>query len=262
MDLCLDVGNTQIFAGVFAQEKLLLRFRLSSRGPVSSDQIGIFLKSVLRENDLDCKAIERIAICSVVPNLDYSLRSACRKYFSIDPFFLQAGVKTGLQIKYRNPLEVGADRIANAIAGTKIFPQKNMIIVDFGTATTFCVIDKNKHYLGGVIMPGMRLAMEALTTNTSKISAVKIVKPEAIVGRSTAESVQSGLFLSQLAAVEKIQRDISQAYFSDEDVITIGTGGFAHLFESENVFTTIAPDLVLDGLRHCLHLNADLVPNT
>src|SRR4051812_38031978 len=125
MILCLDVGNTQLYGGVFAGEKIQLRFRYPTQRGTTSDQAGIFLKNVLRENSIDFTAIKQIAICSVVPHMDYSLRSACIKYFNIDPFMLQAGVKTGLKIKYRNPLEVGADRIANAIAANKQFPQKN-----------------------------------------------------------------------------------------------------------------------------------------
>src|SRR5688572_174328 len=154
MLLCLDVGNSHIYGGVFAQEILTLRFRHTSKSS-TSDEFGIFLKSVLRENHCSPNSINQIAICSVVPQLDYSLRSACFKYFSIEPFFLQAGVKTGLNIKYRNPVDVGADRIANAIAATHEFPEKNLIIIDFGTATTFCVINHQKAYLGGAILPGI-----------------------------------------------------------------------------------------------------------
>ena len=156
MILCLDVGNSQLFGGVFAADNLQLRFRYDTRQIGSSDQIGIFLKNVLRENNLNNDKITQISICSVVPQLDYSLRSACIKYFHLEPFILQAGVKTGLQIKYRNPLEVGADRIANAIAATHHYPNQNILIIDFSTATIFCAISARKEYLGGVIMPGMR----------------------------------------------------------------------------------------------------------
>jgi type III pantothenate kinase len=144
MILTLDIGNTQIHAGVFDQEQIQLQFRKSTHSGMSSDEFGTFLRSVLRENDLDYKLIKQIALCSVVPDAVHSVKNACKKYFDINPFILQAGTKTGLKIKYRNPLEVGADRIANSIAATRIYPGKNLIVVDYGTATTFCVITKDK----------------------------------------------------------------------------------------------------------------------
>lgn len=177
MLLCIDVGNSQLYGGVFVEEDICLRFRHTSK-VTTSDELGIFLKSVLRENQCLPEAVTEIAICSVAPQIDYSLRSACVKYFSIDPFLLQIGVKTGLNIKYRNPSEVGADRIANAIAATHMFPQKNVIILDFGTATTLCVVDSKKNYLGGAILPGMSLSVDALATKTAKLPTVEIVKPD------------------------------------------------------------------------------------
>ncbi|HAG90705.1 MAG TPA: pantothenate kinase, partial [Bdellovibrionales bacterium] len=137
MILCLDVGNSQIYGGVFKGEDIVLRFRKSSRNGQSSDETGVFLRSVLKENGLDPESVEKIAICTVVPESLHSLKNASRKYFGGEPFVLQAGVKTGLKIKYKNPLEVGADRIANAIAASQLFPNRNIIIIDFGTATTF-----------------------------------------------------------------------------------------------------------------------------
>ena len=142
MVLCLDVGNTQIYGGLFRNDNLELQFRKTSRESLSSDEIGIFLKNVIRENGYRGDEIKEISICSVVPDKTHSLSSGCIKYFNITPFFLEPGVKTGLKIKYKNPLEVGADRIANAVAGIKKYPNKNLIIVDFGTATTFCEIGR------------------------------------------------------------------------------------------------------------------------
>ena len=122
MILCIDVGNSQIHGGVFNGGELTVQFRKTSRQQFSSDEIGLFLKTVLRENSVDPDSISGISICSVVPDLNHSIRNGCIKYFRIEPFFLKAGVKTGLKIKYRNPLEVGTDRIANAIAATTLFP--------------------------------------------------------------------------------------------------------------------------------------------
>ena len=123
MLLCIDVGNSHMYGGVFVGAELKLRFRHTSKVS-TSDELGIFLKSVLRENECAPDLVKKISICSVVPQLDYSLRAACVKYFGVEPFFLQAGVKTGLNIKYRNPIEVGADRIANAIAASQFYPNK------------------------------------------------------------------------------------------------------------------------------------------
>lgn len=255
MILCLDVGNSQIFGGLFSNERLQLSFRYASTHTSSSDQIGIFLKSVLRENNIAAEEIRQIAICSVVPGLDYSLRAACKKYFDLEPFMLQAGVRTGLKIKYRNPLEVGADRIANAIAATHYYPKQNLIVVDFGTATTFCAISAEKDYLGGVIMPGMRIAMEALQSNTAKLFPVEIIRPETVIGRSTRESIQSGLYYSQLGTVQEIVRRTAPDVFQQQAFVLLGTGGFANLFAEEKIFTAIIPDLVLQGLRLALAIN-------
>ena len=260
MLLCLDIGNSHIFGGVFDQDQLLLRFRHNSKAVLTSDQIGLFLRAVIRENNLQADDIKCIALCSVVPSLDYSVRSACLKYFLVEPFILQAGVKTGLNIKYRNPLEVGADRIANSIAAITHFPDKDLIVIDLGTATTFCAINKKKHYLGGVIMPGMKLSMTALEHNTAKLSAVEILQMKTALGRSTQESVQSGIYFGQLAALKEISHRLIEEAFekSDEKPVIIGTGGFAQMYEGQNFFNVIVPDLSLHGLRiaHATNLGA------
>lgn len=255
MIICLDVGNTHIFGGVFEGSKDILTFRIDTHSGITSDQFGVFLKNVLRENNVDPKGVENISIGSVVPSIDYSLRAACIKYFKITPFFLKAGVKTGLMIKYNNPTEVGADRIANAIAAIEQFPGKDIIIADFGTATVFCAVTGNKDYLGGAILPGMRLSMEALNKNTAKLFPVEIIRPESIVGRSTIESIQSGLYYSQIGAMrEFVTRAIERQILSSKPIL-IGTGGFAHLFEKEDLFDKIIPDLALQGLRLALEKN-------
>lgn len=254
MLLCIDVGNSNIYGGVFCQDEIKLRFRLSSKVS-TSDELGIFLKNALRENECDPKSIENIAICSVVPQIDYSLRSACLKYFNIDPFFLVAGVRTGLNIKYRNPLEVGADRIANAIAATHLYEGQNIIVVDFGTGTTFCAITAQKVYLGGAIQPGVRLAVHALATNTAKLSAVEIVRGEGVMGRSTRESIQSGVYYGALGAAREVIQRIKQEAFHHQPVLVVATGGFASLFEKENLYDVLAPDLVLQGLKYAAAMN-------
>ena len=255
MILTLDVGNSQIYGGVFENSELKFTFRKSSKNGASSDEIGIFLRNVLRENGRDDKAVQHIALCTVVPDLLHSLRGCCQKYFNKTPFVLQSGVKTGLNIRYRNPAEVGADRIANSIAGVHKYPGKNLIIVDFGTATTFCAITADKAYLGGMIIPGLRLSMEALENGTAKLPSVEIIEPTEIVGRSTVESIQSGLYYGNLFLVREAAREIKAKYFQEGETLVIGTGGFSRIYEREGVFDVLAPDLVLSGLYTALQIN-------
>jgi len=256
MILALDVGNSQIYGGVFEKENLKFRFRKTSKTGASSDEIGIFLRSVLRENSMDPSKVKHIVMCSVVPDVVYSLKNACKKYFNINPFLLQAGVKTGLKIDYRNPLEVGADRIANSIAATQLYPKKNILIVDLGTATTFCAISQNKEYLGGSIVAGLRLNMEALESKTAKLPSVEIVAMKEALGRSTIESIQSGLYYGHLGTMREISQRISQECFAGEKPFIIGTGGFSSLFEKEKIFDVTQPDLVLQGLMFALKMNS------
>ena len=255
MMLCIDVGNSHIYGGVFSGEEIRLRFRQTSKVS-TSDELGIFLKSVLRENQCSPEAIKQIAICSVVPQIDYSLRAACLKYFSVEPFMLQAGVKTGLNIKYRNPVEVGADRIANAIAATHLFSNKNIIVIDFGTATTFCVINAQKVYFGGAILPGVRLSVDALTTKTAKLPAVEIIKTDQVVGRSTIESIQAGVFYGALGACRELISRIKEESFAGQEVLVLATGGFASLFDKQGIYDHLVPDLVLQGIRLAAALNS------
>jgi type III pantothenate kinase len=256
MILALDVGNSQIYGGVFEKEKMLLSFRRNSKQGSSSDEIGVFLRTVLRENDLDPAAITQIVFCSVVPDVIYSLRGACKKYFNLNPFVLQAGVKTGLKIKYRNPLEVGADRIANAIAAIHLYPNRNLIVVDLGTATTFCAISKEKDYMGGSIVAGLKLSMESLEAKTAKLPSVEIVPMNEALGRSTVESLQSGLYYGHIGIIKELSERISKECFAGDKPFIIGTGGFANLFEKEKVFDAIMPDLVLKGLLTAVKMNA------
>ena len=255
MILALDVGNSQIYGGLFEADMMKISFRRNSKQGSSSDEVGIFLRSVLRENGFDPSLVRQILICSVVPDLIYSLRGACRKYFDLEPFILQAGVKTGLNVQYRNPTEVGADRIANAVAGTVLFPQQNLIIVDLGTATTFCAITKDRRYLGGSIIAGLRISMESLESRTAKLPSVEIISSSQALGKTTIESIQSGLYYSHLGAIREICGRLSFECFEKEKPWIVGTGGFAHLFEKEKIFDKVMPDLVLQGLLFAAKLN-------
>jgi len=255
MQLCLDVGNSHIFGGIFDGNELTLRFRHPTTLHSTSDELGIFLKTVLRENSIDLKNINGIGISSVIPSLDYSLRAACIKYFNITPLFLSADIKTGLTIHIDNPHELGADLIADAVGATQQFPNKNLIIISMGTATTYSAITKNREFLGVSISPGMRLSMEALQVNTAKLFAVEITKPASVLGKNTTASIQSGLYFGQLGVFREIIQRITEEHFKDESPIVIGCGGFSQLFEKEGVFTAWMPDLILQGLKTVLALN-------
>lgn len=259
MILALDVGNSQIFGGLIEETasgpKILFRFRKNSNGGSSSDEYGLFLKQILRENGFEPSKVKKIAICTVVPDVMHSLKGACQKYFAQAPFVLQAGVKTGLKIRYKNPLEVGADRIANAIGATTRYPGKNLIIIDLGTATTFCAISKEREYLGGSIIAGLRISMEALESKTAKLPSVEIVAPETVLGKATIESIQMGLYYGHLGAMREIITKITQEVFAGEAPFVIGTGGFSRLFEREKLFDTEISDLVLFGLFDAIKMN-------
>lgn len=249
MQLCLDIGNTHIYGGLFEKSVLAHQFRYPSKSCCTSDELGIFLKNYLREIGVAFEKISAIVYCSVVPSLEYSIRSAFIKYFSLEPFVLQAGVKTGLQIKYKNPTEVGADRIANAIAAAHLFPKQNIIIADLGTATTFEAITAKGEFLGGTILPGLQMQMRALHEHTANLPPVRIVKPATALGQSTAANIQSGLYFGQKGAITETLKTFTKELFQDEKPVVIGTGGFAYLYEDEKLFDAIISDLVLQGLR-------------
>jgi len=257
MLLCLDVGNTQIHGGVFDGDTLRCQFRKSTYPIGTTDELGIFFTAVLRENGVDPGIVTRIAICSVVPAALYGLRGAAEKYFSCEAFVLQAGVKTGLRIRYRNPQEVGADRIANAIAAVQLHPGRDLLVVDFGTATTIEVITAAGDYQGGAIMPGVGVSAETLASHTAKLPRVEITRPENALGRSSVESIQSGLFHGHVGAVRHLISLLIIEAFNGERPHVIGTGGFARMFVAENLFDELNPELVLQGLKHAHALNQE-----
>src|SRR3954469_5629606 len=229
MLLTLDVGNSQIFGGVYDGEDLRITFRRTSSIRASSDEFGTFFRAALRENGVDPEVIDLAAICSVVPDAVHSLRNCFRKYFRFEPFLLQPGAKTGLKIRYRNPAEVGADKIANAIGALHRFPGRNLLIVDFGTATTLCAVTKDKEYLGGIITPGLQISMAALESHTARLPVVEIVRPAEVLGRSIVDSIQSGLYYGTLAAVRSLVERVTAEQFAEERPLVIGTGGFGRL---------------------------------
>lgn len=257
MLLCLDVGNTHILGGIFEEEQLVVRFRYATKLMGTADQFGIFLTSFLHANQINPKKITAVAVCSVVPSCDYTIKHTIALYLRVPCFVLQAGVKTGLNIKYKNPNEVGADRISTAIGAVSAFPNQNMVVVDMGTATTLCAISKKRDYLGGTILPGMKLCMEALSSRTAKLVDVDIAVPDAYMGRTTKESIQAGLYYGQLGALKEILAGLKRDIFLDESVLVIGTGGFSQLFKDSGLFDILLPDLVLHGLHKAYHYSLE-----
>lgn len=255
MLLCLDVGNSQIHGGVFDGDVLRCQFRKSTSALETTDELGIFFTAVLRENGIDPREVVRVAICSVVPAALYGLRGAAEKYFRNEPFVLQAGVRTGLKIKYRSPQEVGADRIANSIAAIQRYPGENLMVVDFGTATTIEVITGAGDYLGGAILPGVGISAAALASHTAKLPRVEIARPETVLGRSSVESIQSGLFHGHVGAVTHVVALLTVELFAGNRPRILGTGGFARMFAEEGIFDELVPELVLWGLKHAETLN-------
>ena len=257
MLLVLDIGNTQVFGGVIRDDQTILSFRRTSRDSASSDEYGLFLKNALRENKIDPGSIKHIVISSVVPDINHTVASACIKYFNLRPLMVDAGIKTGIKVLVHNPKELGADRVANAVGATHLYPNKNLMIFDFGTANTACLISKNKEYLGGLITPGLRLSMEVLEERTAKLPSVEIKVPDTAFGKNTIEQIQAGLYYSALGMVKEVVAEVRKTLFADQEFLVIGTGGFSRLFEHAGIFDVLESDLVLVGLKQIFHLNKE-----
>ena len=255
MILSIDVGNSATSYGLFENEKLIFQFRQTTNINSSSDEIGIFLRSVLRENGFDWKQISKIGCCSVVPSINYSLSSACSKYLEKEPLFIQAGIKTGLKLKYSNPREIGADLIAAAMGAVAVKPDTNLIVVDMGTATTIELITKDKEFLSGCILPGLKISVDALSSKTANLTPVEILKPSHICGTSTAEAIQSGIYYGTAGSIKELCYLYKKNIFHNEETFIIGTGGFARIFSDYNIFDEIIPGLVLSGVKCAIDLN-------
>ena len=255
MILALDVGNSNITGGVFEGETLVLQFRKTTSQNLTSDEIGIFLLTVLRENEIDPSKIERIGICSVVPPINYSLSSGILKYLKVEPLFIQAGIKTGLKLKFPNPKEIGADLIADSIGAAALFPDKNLIIVDLGTATTITPVSRNREFTGGTIFPGLKMSVQALASGTSRLPHVEIAKTTKACGNSTISAIQAGIFYGTAGAVKEICSTYMTEVFNGAEALIIGTGGLSRIFEDYSLFDKIIPELTLIGVKKALELN-------
>lgn len=246
MVLVFDVGNTNIVLGVYKGRELVANWRMSTNRHRTADEYGIMLKELFDIAGLEMKSIHAMVISTVVPPITYTLEKMCRKFFKISPLVVGPGIKTGLPVKYENPREVGADRIVNAVAGIEKYGCP-LIIVDFGTATTFCAINDKGEYLGGAIAPGIGISTEALFTNAAKLPRVEIVKPAGIVGRNTVCSMQAGIFYGFVGQVDEITRRMKKEL--GEHTRVIATGGLAPLIAEESAtIEKVDSFLTLTGL--------------
>jgi type III pantothenate kinase len=257
MILCLDIGNTDIYGGVCRGRELVAEFRKANHLRPSADEFGVFVLQILTARGVALESLEAVAVASVVPDCDGMVAEACARYLGLRPLLLRAGVRTGLKIRTRNPAEVGADRIANAIAAAELYPGEDRIVVDMGTATTFCAIDRQDSYLGGVIAAGMGLSMRALARNTAKLPHVDLARPEACLGRTTVESIQSGLYFGHLGLLREVTGRLAAEAFEGRQPVVIGTGGHARFFQHEPLLTAYVPDLVLRGLCRAVEMNRE-----
>lgn len=248
MILAIDVGNTNIVLGVYSGKQLLTHWRLSSNNDNSEDEYGIMLLNLFNHANLDYRDVTGIIISSVVPNKMFPLELMCRKYFGIKPIIVGPGIKTGINIRYDNPKEVGADRIINAVAGYEIYGGP-LIIIDFGTATTFCVISDKGEYLGGCIAPGIRISTDALFEHAAKLPRVELVKPPQVICKNTVSSMQAGIIYGYVGQVDYIVRKIKQELGAPHAKV-IATGGLARMIAEESEVIDETNDLLtLEGLR-------------
>lgn len=261
MILVIDVGNTNIVLGVYEKEELIASWRLSTDSKRTADEYGIQVIQLFLQDKLDPTDVEGVIISSVVPNIMYSLEHMIKKYFEVDPIIVGPGVKTGINIKYDNPKEVGADRIVNAVAAHEIY-KRSLIIIDFGTATTFCAVTSRGDYLGGTISPGIKIASEALFERAAKLPRIELIKPSAVIGKNTVSSMQAGIVYGYIGQVdyivEKMRKELME--FGEEEPTIIATGGLAKLISEESRFVDkIDPILTLKGLRIIYEKNKEQV---
>jgi type III pantothenate kinase len=251
--LVFDVGNTNTVIGVYDGEKLLNHWRIRTNAQRTGDEYGILLRSLLENDKLNIKDIKSVVVSSVVPTLMMELEWMSRKFFACRPLVIGPGVKNGLAIKYENPREVGADRVVNAVAAYNKYGGP-LIIVDFGTATTFCVVSAKGEYLGGAIAPGIIISTEALVSKAAKLPRVELQRPRSLIGKNTVSSMQAGIMYGFVGQVEGIITRMKTEIEGEPQVIA--TGGLAAVIAREtDVIDKVDEFLTLDGLRLIYEMN-------
>lgn len=247
MLLAVDTGNTHTVLGLFEGERLCADWRVATRKDATADELGALLRALFAGEGLQTSSVDGVVVSSVVPDWNGVLAATASRTFGRIAFFVEPGVKTGLPILYDNPHEVGADRIVNAVAAVHRFGAP-VVVLDFGTATTFDVVSPKGEYLGGAIAPGLGISAEALFQRAARLMRVDVRKPARIIGKNTEESVQAGLFHGYVSLVEGVVRRLRDELGVDAPVVA--TGGLAPVFEEELSFlTAVDPHLTLLGLR-------------
>lgn len=242
-----DIGNTNMVLGVYDGDKLKHHWRVETNRNKTEDEYGMLIKSLFEHVNLTFADINGVIISSVVPPIMTALERMCDKYFLIKPLIVGPGIKTGLNIKYENPREVGADRIVNAIAAIHDYGSP-LIIVDFGTATTYCYVNGNKQYMGGAIAPGVGISTEALYSKAAKLPRIEIARPDHIIGKNTVAAMQAGILYGYVGQVEGIVKRMKAQ--TKENPKVIATGGLASLIAKEStVIDVVDPFLTLKGLQ-------------
>jgi type III pantothenate kinase len=247
MLLVIDVGNTNTVLGVYDGEVLVDHWRIGTEWEKTADEWGILFRDLFQFDHIDMRDFEGMIISSVVPPVLEMLQGMAKKYFYVKPLIVGPEIKTGMPISYDNPAEVGADRIVNSVAAYERY-KRSMIVVDFGTATTFDYVSPKGEYMGGVIAPGIGISAEALFQKTSKLPRVEILKPKQIIGKNTTHSMQSGIFFGYVGLVDEIVRRMKREVKSNPKVIA--TGGLAGLIAGESgTIEEVDEFLTLEGLR-------------
>ena len=251
MILLVDVGNTNIVIGIYNENEYIASWRISTDTKKTSDEYSIQLMQLFVQNDLDPKKVKGIIISSVVPNIMHSLENMVRKSFDIEPIIVGPGIKTGINIKYDNPKEVGADRIVNAVAANELY-NRDSIIIDFGTATTYCALTKEGNYLGGCISPGIKIVSDALFERAAKLPRIELEVPKNIICKNTITSMQAGILYGYIGQVEYIVKNTKEEMkrLGLEEPFVIATGGLANtIARHTDVIDEVKGDLTLEGLR-------------
>ena len=253
MLLAIDVGNTNITVGVFEGEKLKASWRLEADVNRLADEYGVLMANLLDHEGVGCEQIDAGVMASVVPDLDPVFEAVCRRYFSVRPLVVSTGVRTGLRILYDSPREVGADRVADAVAAIKLYGPP-LILVDLGTATVFDAISKDGDYLGGAIAPGLVIAAEALFQRAARLYRVELARPTDAIGRNTVAAVRSGVIFGYVGLVEGMVERFKEEL--GEGAKVVATGGWAELVAQEtDVIDVVDTNLTLMGLRFIYEMN-------
>jgi type III pantothenate kinase len=252
MLLAIDAGNTNIVFAIFDDERLLASWRASSDSRRTADEYAVWLTQLMGLKGITPENVDACIIASVVPEVVFSLVNLARRYFAVSPRLVgEKGITLGIEIRVDRPEEVGADRLVNAVAAKALY-RPPLIIIDFGTATTFDVVDDEGNYAGGVIAPGINLSLQALYMAAAKLPRVAIRQPEQVIGKGTVSAMQSGIFWGYVGLIEGLAARIRAEY--GEPMQLIATGGLAPLFAgATSVIDAVDPDLTLTGLR-LIHL--------